>query len=151
MRRLFYAAFAYMIVGVASGLFYREFTKINDFPEGASTQLGLVHTHLLVLGFVVLLVVLLLEKAFALSESRLFGWFFWIYNAGIVLTSAMMVWHGSLTVLGQESTKMIAGIAGLGHILLSAGMVLLFLALRKRLFATKSPAAAASSAPAVTA
>jgi hypothetical protein len=144
MRRLFSAAFAYMIVGVASGLFYREFTKINDFPEGGATQLGLVHTHLLVLGFVVLLIVLLLEKAFALSESRLFGWFFWLYNAGVVLTSAMMVWHGSLTVLGQESSAMIAGIAGLGHILLSAGMVLLFLALRKRLFVAKPAATVAA-------
>lgn len=150
MRRLFSAAFAYMLVGVASGIFYREFTKINDFPEGEATQLGLVHTHLLVLGFVVLLLVLLLEKAFALSESRLFGWFFWTYNAGLVLTSAMMVWHGSLTVLGLESSAMIAGIAGLGHILLSAGMVLLFLALRKRLFAAKAsaPAAVADSAAA---
>jgi len=137
MRRLFSAAFAYMLVGVASGLFYREFTKINDFPEGESTQLGLVHTHLLLLGFVVLLIVLLLEKAFTLSESRLFGWFFWLYNAGLVLTTAMMIWHGSLTVLGQESSGMIAGIAGLGHILLSAGMILLFLALRKRLFVPK--------------
>ncbi|GAA1155707.1 DUF2871 domain-containing protein [Microbacterium oxydans] len=137
MRRLFSAAFAYMLVGVASGLFYREFTKINDFPEGESTQLGLVHTHLLVHGFVVLLIVLLLEKAFTLSESRLFGWFFWLYNAGLVLTTATMIWHGSLTVLGQESSGMIAGIAGLGHILLSAGMILLFLALRKRLFVPK--------------
>ncbi|WP_136055835.1 DUF2871 domain-containing protein [Microbacterium sp. K24] len=143
MRRLFFAAFAYMIAGVASGLFYREFTKINDFPEGESTQLGLVHTHLLVLGFVVLLIVLLLEKAFALSESRLFGWFYWVYNAGLVLTSATLVWHGSLTVLGQESSKMIAGIAGTGHILLSAGMVLLFLALRTRLFAAKGTASEA--------
>ena len=144
MRRLFSAAFAYMVAGVASGLFYREFTKINGFPEGAPTQLGLVHTHLLVLGFVVLLIVLLLEKSFALSESRLFGWFFWLYNAGLVLTSAMMVWHGILTVLGQESSAMIAGIAGLGHILLSAGMVLLFLALRTRLFAAKAPAPASA-------
>jgi len=135
MRRLFYAAFASMLVGVASGLFYREFTKLNDFPEGASTQLGLVHTHLLTLGFVVLLIVLLLEKQFALSQSRLFGWFFWTYIAGLVLTSAMMVWHGCLTVLGLESSKMIAGIAGLGHMLLAAGMILLFLALRKRLVA----------------
>jgi len=149
MRRLFYAAFASMIVGVASGLFYREFTKINDFPEGEPTQLGLVHTHLLVLGFVVLLIVLLLEKAFALSESRLFGWFFWIYNAGLVLTSAMLVWHGCLTVLGQESSNMIAGIAGLGHILLSAGMVLLFLALRTRLLATKATAPASTAASAL--
>ena len=139
MRRLFYAAFASMVAGVASGLFYREFTKLNDFPEGASTQLGLVHTHLLTLGFVVLLIVLLLEKQFALSQSRLFGWFFWTYIAGLVLTSAMMVWHGCLTVLGLESSKMIAGIAGLGHMLLTAGMILLFLALRKRLVA---PAAA---------
>jgi hypothetical protein len=147
MRRLFYAAFAYMIVGVASGLFYREFTKINDFPEGESTQLGLVHTHLLVLGFVVLLIVLLLEKTFVLSESRLFGWFFWIYNAGLVLTSAMLVWHGSLTVLGEESSSMIAGIAGLGHILLSAGMVLLFLALRTRLGASTADVSSRHSAP----
>ncbi|WP_435748324.1 DUF2871 domain-containing protein [Microbacterium sp. PMB16] len=146
MRRLFSAAFAYMIVGVASGLFYREFTKINGFPEGEATQLGLVHTHLLVLGFVVLLIVLLLEKAFALSESRLFGWFFWLYNAGLVLTSAMLVWHGCLTVLGQESSKMIAGIAGTGHMLLTAGMVLLFLALRTRIFAAKPAVAAASAA-----
>lgn len=144
MRRLFSAAFAYMLVGVASGLFYREFTKINDFPDDESTQLGLVHTHLLVLGFVVLLIVLLLEKAFVLSESPLFGWFFWLYNAGLVLTSAMMLWHGSLTVLGQESSAMIAGIAGIGHILLSAGMVLLFLALRTRVFASKAAAPASA-------
>lgn len=142
MRRLFYAAFASMLAGVASGLFYREFTKLNDFPEGVPTQLGLVHTHLLVLGFVVYLIVLLLERAFTLSASRLFGWFFWLYTAGLVLTSAMLLWHGSLTVLGLESSKMIAGIAGLGHMLLTAGMVLLFLALRKRLPASTRAAAA---------
>ena len=133
MKKLFYAAFAYMLVGVASGLFYREFTKLNDFPEGQFTQLGLVHTHLLTLGFIVLIVVLALEKLFALSRSKLFGWFFWVYNAGLVLTAAMLVLHGSLTVLGEESSKMIAGIAGLGHILLSVGMVLLFLALGRAL------------------
>lgn len=133
MQKLFYAAFAYMLVGVASGLFYREFTKLNGFPEGQFTQLGLVHTHLLTLGFIVLLIVLVLEKLFALSRSKLFGWFFWIYNAGLVLTAAMLVVHGSLTVLGEESSKMIAGIGGTGHILLSAGMVLLFLALGRAL------------------
>lgn len=137
MRRLYYASFAYMLAGVLSGLFYREFTKLNGFPEGEFTQLGLVHTHLLTLGFIVLLIVLLLEKAFALSRSRLFGWFFWLYNAGVILTSAMMIWHGSLTVLGQESTKMIAGIAGTGHILLTAALMLLFIALGRAI--TRQP------------
>lgn len=129
MRRLFYASFAYMIAGVLSGLFYREFTKLNDFPEGQFTQLALAHTHLLTLGFIVLLIVLALEKLFTLSASALFEWFFWLYNAGVVLTSAMLIWHGILTVLGEDSSKMIAGIAGSGHILLTAAMVTLFLAL----------------------
>lgn len=123
MRRLFFAATAYVIIGVSAGLFYREFTKANDFP--GATQLGLAHTHLLTLGFIVLLIVLALDRAFGLSRSRLFAWFFWVYNAGVVLTSAMLIWHGMLTVLGQESSAMIAGIAGLGHIFVTAGMILL--------------------------
>ncbi|WP_193070920.1 DUF2871 domain-containing protein [Brevibacterium sp. FME37] len=131
MKKIFNAAFAYMIIGVLAGLFYREFTKANDFPEGDFTQLSVVHTHLLTLGFIVLLIVLVLDKVFALSGTKMFSWFFWTYNAGIILTVGMMVWHGSLTVLGQESNAMIAGIAGLGHIALSVGMVLLFLSLRK--------------------
>lgn len=132
MKNLLYASFAYMVAGVASGLFYREFTKLNDFPAGEFTQLGLAHTHLLALGFTVLLVVLALEKTLTISQSRrLFAWFFWLYNAGVILTSAMLIWHGSLTVLGQESTKMIAGIAGLGHMLITAGMVVFFVALRR--------------------
>lgn len=36
MKRLLNASFIYMIVGVASGLFYREFTKNNGFPEESS-------------------------------------------------------------------------------------------------------------------
>lgn len=132
MKKLFYASFAYMLVGVGSGLFYREFTKLNDFPEGQFTQLGLAHTHLLTLGFIVLLIVLALEKAFTISSSKkLFDWFFGLYNAGVILTSAMLIVHGSLTVLGQESNKMIAGIAGLGHMLITAGMIVFFLALRR--------------------
>ncbi|MHA7269455.1 DUF2871 domain-containing protein [Arthrobacter sp. HLT1-20] len=133
MKKLFYSAFAYMVIGVLSGLFYREFTKGKDFA--GSTQLSIVHTHLLTLGFIVLLIVLILEKLFTLSESKLFNWFFAIYNIGLVLTAAIMVVHGILQVDGvTEVSGAIPGIAGLGHILLSAGMVLLFLALRSRLF-----------------
>ena len=144
MQKLSTASFAYMLVGVASGLFYREFTKLNGFPEGEFTQLGLAHTHLLTLGFIVLLIVLALEKVFGLSRSpKLFGWFFWLYNAGVILTSAMLIWHGSLTVLGQESNNMIAGIAGLGHMLIAAGMVVFFITLGR---AIKRPAQVIQSA-----
>ena len=120
----------YTVVGLAAGLFYREFTKANGYPEGLMGQLGLAHTHILTLGFIVLLIVLALEKVFTLSASRLFRWFFWIYNAGVVLTAAMLIWHGMLQVQDLESSKMIAGIAGVGHMLVGAGFVLLLLSLR---------------------
>jgi hypothetical protein len=146
MKKLFYASFAYMVVGVLSGLFYREFTKAKDFPEGQFTQLGLAHTHLLALGFTVLLIVLTLEKVFALSQHKaLFDWFFWLYNAGVILTAAMLIWHGSLTVVGKESTAMIAGIAGLGHILITAGMIVFFIMLRRCITATESTDSATST------
>lgn len=146
MKKIFNAAFTYMIIGVLAGLFYREFTKANDFPEGEFTQLGVVHTHLLTLGFIVLLIVLALDKVFGLSGTKLFSWFFWLYNVGVILTAGMMVWHGSLTVLGQQSNAMIAGIAGLGHIALSVSFVLFFLALRKKVVAGKAVTGGAKAA-----
>src|SRR5699024_6717726 len=119
-----------MVIGVLSGLFYREFSKANDFPEGQFTQLGLVPTHLLTLGFIVLLIVLLLEKVFALSRNRKpFEWVSWLYNAGVVLTAARMVWHAMLTALGGEATSMIAGIAGLGQIFPTVAMILFVIVL----------------------
>lgn len=146
MKRLSNAAFLYMLLGVTSGLFYREFTKINDFPAGEFTQLAGVHTHFLSLGFIVLLIVLALEKLFGLSEDqKLFTWFFWLYNAGLILTASMMIWHGSLTVLGEQGKPMISGIAGLGHMLLSAGMIVLFVTLRRALAPQESTNATASA------
>ncbi|WP_211240853.1 DUF2871 domain-containing protein [Hamadaea tsunoensis] len=128
---LYYAAHAYMIVGVVSGLAYREITKAKDFT--GDTQLGLVHTHVLALGMLFFLGVLALEKLFTLTaHRRLFTWFFWTYNGGLVLTVAMMVVHGTLTVFGHESNEAIAGIAGLGHIVLTVGLILLFVNLGKR-------------------
>lgn len=142
MKPLLNAAFLYLLVGVSSGLFYREFTKLNDFPDGQFSQLGLAHTHLLTLGFIVLLIALALEKVFTISRSRkLFAWFFWLYNAGVILTSGMLIWHGSLTVLGLESNKMISGIAGLGHMLVTAGMIVFFVALRRAVTAAAANAA----------
>jgi hypothetical protein len=123
MKKIYFASLAYLIVGLAAGVFYREFTKSNGFPEGQNTQLSVVHTHVLTLGFLVLLVVLLLEKVFQLSNHGFFVPAFWLYNAGLVASSSMMVWHGIYQVLGNEWGPALSGIAGLGHIVMSLGLV----------------------------
>lgn len=143
LNHLLVSAFVYGGLGVLSGLFYREFTKLNDFPEGAFTQLGLAHTHLLSLGFFPFLILLGLERVFHFSESRgRFRWFLGLYHAGVILTSAMLITHGIMTVLGIESSAMISGIAGLGHISITAAIVLLFLVLRTAVRRVEQPGAA---------
>lgn len=134
MLRLLYTSFTFAIVGVFSGLFYRELTKAHDVTDRSATQLPLVHTHFLVLGFMVLLIVMVLERAFHLSEAapKLNAWFYWIWTIGVLVTGGMMLVKGTMTVLGADaSSPALAGIAGLGHMLLTAGIVLLFLALRQ--------------------
>lgn len=132
MTRSFYAAATYMVLGLLSGLFYREYTKLNDFPLGEYSQLNTLHTHMLVLGMVVFLVVLCLDALFGLSGRRSFTAFFWVYNAGLAVTIVMMVVRGVLTVDGRteaDTSAAIPGIAGLGHIMISAGLSALFVAL----------------------
>ena len=65
------------------------------------------------------LIFLALEKVFAISRNqKLFKSFFWIYNLGLILT-----------VNGEESSAMISGIAGLGHIFITIALVLFATAL----------------------
>ena len=62
------------------------------------------------------------------------------------VASAMLIWNGSLTVLGRESNAMIAGIAGLGHIAITAGMIVFFVALRRAVIGRVPVAAQAVAA-----
>ncbi|MEU1426536.1 DUF2871 domain-containing protein [Nocardia sp. NPDC005746] len=145
MKTLVNTAHIYMIIGVLSGLYYREITKIEHFT--GQTQLGVVHTHVLALGMLFFLIVLAVEKHFTLSAwKNLFAWFFWLYNAGLALTVAVMTLHGTLTVLGKKSNEAIALVAGLGHILLTAGLIVFFITLGKAVDGSRTVRTAAAFA-----
>ncbi|MEV0842421.1 DUF2871 domain-containing protein [Actinocatenispora sera] len=136
MRASYYAAHTYMILGVTAGLFYREFTKAHHFT--GDTQLAVTHTHLLTLGMLGFLIVLALDKQFRLSGTTLYTCFFWLYNAGIAVSVTMMGVHGCLTVLGAPVPDAVPIVAGIGHIVLTVGLILLFVHLGKRLKAPLS-------------
>ncbi len=130
MQKLYVAATVYAVLGLVAGLFYREYTVAQDFT--GSTQLAVTHTHLLALGFMVMLIVLALDAALNISGTRSFAWFFATYNAGLLVTVGAMVWHGMLQVQGQtDVSAAIPGIAGVGHILLTVGLVSLLVSLRR--------------------
>jgi hypothetical protein len=99
------------------------------------TQLALVHTHTLVLGTVVGLGLLGLQRLYGLGQDRRFTWFLWVWTAGLTLTAAGLTIKGTLQVLGSPAadSPALAGTAGMGHILLTVGFVLLFLVLGRRI------------------
>lgn len=148
MKQLFHTANLYMILGLISGLYARELTHLNDF-EG-ETPLSVVHTHLLTLGMLFFLIALALEKAFAISRSRLFRWFYVLYNGGLLLTVAVMTLRGTWTVLATAPTgtadTALSWTAGFGHILLTVGLILFFHALQHRIRADKQSQASKTTA-----
>ena len=52
MKKYLNISLGYAIAAMLGGVFYREFTKWNEFT--GVTTLGKVHTHLFLLGMIVL-------------------------------------------------------------------------------------------------
>ena len=118
-------ALLYAVLSLVGGVFYREFTKIHGFVK--KTTLEVVHTHYFILGMIVLLLLLLLEKNFSFTSAKT-DRILVVYHAGLNLTAVMLMVRGVTQVLG---TALSSGMAGIGHILLGVSLVLLLLQIRR--------------------
>lgn len=138
MKRYINTALLYAILAMAGGVFYREFTKLNGFT--AKTTLAVVHTHYLLLGMVFFLLLLVLEKNISFTGPKT-GRVLAVYHAGLNLTAVMLVVRGVVQVLGialpTGMSAAISGVAGIGHILLGIGLVLLLLEIRRGVLAAQ--------------
>ena len=138
MKRYINTALLYSILAMVGGVFYREFTKLNGFT--AKTTLAVVHTHYFLLGMVFFLLLLVLEKNVPFTGPKT-GRVLAVYHAGLNLTAVMLVVRGVVQVSGIAlSTGMnaaISGVAGIGHILLGIGLVLLLLEIRRGVLAAQ--------------
>lgn len=130
---LFLASLSWLIIGFLSGIFYDFFFlfggsatfnnltgeivgKYGVFNEkiyvakflNVFTQLSVLHTHALVLGFVMFLIFAALEKIFTTSyNKKMFISSFVIYNIGLFLVWVFMIIRGIDAVLGIEYIKII--------------------------------------------
>lgn len=133
MKKYINLSLFYAVAAMAGGVFYREFTKFSAFTE--RTALGKVHTHLFLLGMMVFLIIALFSENIKLEQDKLFRIFYRIYNIGVPLTAVMMTIRGVTQVMRLELSKgadaAISGMAGIGHILTGAGVLLLLLSLKR--------------------
>lgn len=122
-------SFAFLIMGLISGVFYREFTKFYGFA--ADSHLSKLHVHTLVLGFLLYLMLYLVLKRYDESTFHSFKKPLFVYFSGLVFTLCVMTVFGIYDVvsMGEKTIKIAAleGLSGLGHICLSVGIVWLML------------------------
>lgn len=131
-KRLVNTAFIYGIAGLVAGAFYREYTKFLGFT--GITRLAKVHPHLLVLGMFMFLIVAAFSLSIDFTKNKNFKRFYCTYNTGVIITAAMLFLRGIYEVLTLSSKAFdasISGIAGVGHVVLTVGVVFLFLALKE--------------------
>lgn len=141
---IFRSCVVWTAVGLAGGLGYRELTRQEEFT--GFTQLALVHTHALVWGTIFMLGLLALAVVLpGLTRDGRMRWGLHLFNAGLAITVAMLGFKGSLQVLGTSwaDSPALAGISGTGHMLLTAALVLLLLAIGRQVKLQQPTAATA--------
>lgn len=133
MKKYLNYSLSYGVMGLVCGVYFREFTKVMGFS--GVTTLSKAPPHLLMLGTILFLIVALFSERLILEKEKTFTLFMRIYNIGLPLTVLMMLIRGTLEVIGAPLSKglnaSISGIAGIGHILLGAGLILLIVSLKK--------------------
>ncbi len=132
MKKFINLAFIYAILAMVGGVFYREFTKFVGFT--GKTTLAFVHLHYFVLGVVIFLILAIFSNFTDLENSKKLKPFMITYNIGLNFMIVMFIVKGITQALEIEMTKttlaMISGFAGIAHITLGIGIILLFLMLK---------------------
>lgn len=132
MKKFINLAFIYAILAMVGGVFYREFTKFVGFT--GKTTLAFVHLHYFVLGVVIFLILAIFSNFTDLENSKKLKLFMITYNIGLNFMIVMFIVKGITQALEIEMTKttlaMISGFAGIAHITLGIGIILLFLMLK---------------------
>lgn len=122
MKRLMNASIVYGVLGLIGVVFYREFTKLNGF-----TILSVVHTYYLVLGMVLFLLLVVVEKNFHFVDNKVSKYLLF-YHIGLNLTVVMLTIRGVVQVLSLDVSS--AVLFGIAHLILGVSMNLVLFSFR---------------------
>lgn len=126
MKRYLNYSIVYAVLALVGGVFYREFTKMNDYT--AWTTLSVVHTHYFILGMMFFLIPGLISMNINLKINRAVLF----YNIGLNSTAIMLVVRSIAQVLDLNVVSaIISGIAGVGHIILGISLMLILFDIKK--------------------
>ncbi len=128
-------ALVFLVMGLAGGVFYREFTKLNGFT--GITTLRVIHVHSIAVGSLTLLILwLALKNADHLQLDQRFKKPVFALIGGLYFTIVTMLLRGINQVIGKGYIPFpdaaLSGVAGIGHIVLGVALVVTFVRLAKK-------------------
>lgn len=115
------ASIVYGVLGLIGVVFYREFTKLNGF-----TILSVVHTHYLMLGMVLFLLLVVVKKNFHFVDTKVSKYLLF-YHIGLNLTVVMLTIRGVVQVLSLDVSS--AVLFGIAHLILGVSMISVLLSI----------------------
>ncbi|WP_273399752.1 DUF2871 domain-containing protein [Traorella massiliensis] len=129
MKKMVKTSMVYFTAALIAGVFYREFTKFNQFS--GRTALSLLHTHLFVLGmFLFLILAIFCSIMPQILESKKMKKFYVLMNISLPLFVFTLLVRGVAQVLEIDLSSALnaslSGIAGMTHILLTISLGLFF-------------------------
>ena len=129
MKKMVKTSMVYFAAALIAGVFYREFTKFNQFS--GRTALSLLHTHLFVLGmFLFLILAIFCSIMPQILESKKMKKFYVLMNISLPLFVFTLLVRGVAQVLEIDLSSALnaslSGIAGMTHILLTISLGLFF-------------------------
>ena len=126
MKQYINCSIVYVVLALVGGVFYREFTKMNDYT--AWTTLSAVHTHYFILGMMFFLVLSVVSTCAHFKSNRAVLF----YNIGLNLTAIMLVVRGIVQILDLNVVSaLISGVASIGHIILGVSLIFILLDIKK--------------------
>ncbi len=130
MRLLYKLTAFYVVLGLALGVFYREYTKHLEFT--GETTLSVLHVHTLVLGALFFMILMLLEHQVTITAYRRFNAWLVLYNIGLLGMLTTLTLRGLLQVQGIDINGL-NHIAGTFHFIFGSAWIW-FLVIIKRVF-----------------
>lgn len=135
MKKYIIISFLFMVLGIACGVFYREFSKAYEVVN-TYTTLGVAHSHFLVLGSILTLVIGLVTIKVDKSNSILFNTSLIVFVVGVLGSGLMLLTRGIFDVLDKSAlieynipkpiNGILSGVSGCFHAVLGVGVVLIF-------------------------
>ena len=127
MKKLYNASFTYLIIGLLSGIFAREYGKYKGIL--GSTLLNLLHTYTCTWLFF-FLIALGLAKVFAFHEVQGFNKWFVLHNIALTLMLGSLAARGLLQLNGADF-KGLTYIVGFSHSLMAVTLIWFMLLIKK--------------------